>query len=262
MHILYADGIGSASVGPNDGRSILRQVVDRLIVLNPSYKPTRVEWPASMATVGGRHSWKDSSRIGVGSINRHLANNPGKKIILLGYSGGCRVIHEWLDQNPNQLYRIAAVGLMSDPYRPKDRKQAELPETVGWGIMGQDPGPIPARTFWTTAPADVISDALSDALLRTPADASGVMPGQFLGELQRSLKAGDLQLAWQLGVFKTNPLRWIMTLGHRLDQARVDIQGYLTGNHTTAYTVHYAGGSSLAHRLANSINWHINHKSK
>lgn len=260
LHIIYADGIGSNQAGYTDGQSILYKVVERLIELDSTAKATRVNWPASMATVGGSHSWVESSRIGVVDVDRIMREHPGSKFILLGYSGGNRVIHEWLDQaNKDELATIAAVGLMSDPYRPRGRKQNELPETRGWGICGERPGPIPSRTFWTTVPGDVISDALPDAILRTPADASGVMPGEFVGELQKYLKTGNLQLAWQLDVFKKNPLGWLLGLGPRLHQARLDITGYLTGTHTTAYVIPYAGGASLAHRLANSINWHINH---
>lgn len=257
MHIIYADGIGSSVVGFTDGQSILYKVVERLIELNPTIKHTRVQWPASMAMVGGNKSWAESSRIGVADVTSIVNDNPEEKFILLGYSGGNRVIHEWLEQNPNKLNKIAAVGLMSDPYRPRDKKQSELSDTSGWGICGEKLGPIPDRTFWTVAQADVISDALADSILRTPADASSVMPGQFLGELRNHMKTGDLQLAWQIGVFKQNPLGWVANLGIRLYQARIDIKGYLGGLHTTAYTIPYAGGPSLAARLANSIDRYV-----
>jgi pimeloyl-ACP methyl ester carboxylesterase len=257
MHIVYADGIGSSVKGFTDGQSILYKVVERLIELNPSITSTRVTWPASMAMVGGNKSWEESSSIGVADVNTIVDANPQEKFILLGYSGGNRVIHEWLEQNPNKLDKIAAVGLMSDPYRPRDKKQAELSDTTGWGICGEKLGPIPDRTFWTVAQADVISDALVDSILRTPADASSVMPGQFLVELRNHMKTGDLQLAWQLGVFKQNPLAWFTNLGIRLYQARIDIKGYMGGLHTTAYITPYAGGPSLAARLANSIDRYV-----
>lgn len=259
MLIIYADGIGSSVPGFTDGQSILYKVAERLLELDPSSHATRVQWPASMATVGGKYSWKDASGIGYADVNRILFENPDEKVILLGYSGGCRVVHEWMEYNPDKLDRIAAVGLLSDPYRPRDRKQAELLETSGWGICGEKLGPIPDRTFWTAVQADVITDATDDSILRTAADASGVMPGQFLGELRNHIKDGDLQLAWQLGVFQTNPLKWLLNFGIRLHEARIDIQGYLNGRHTDDYIKPYAGGASLATRLANSINWHVNH---
>lgn len=253
MLVIYADGIGSNQPGTTLDQSFLYDVVERLVMLDPSFTPERVMWPASMAMVGGTYSWTESSAMGITDIDRILDSIPGEEFILLGYSGGCRVVHEWLEQNVHLHTLVAAVGLMSDPFRPRDRKQAELPATVGWGICGERLGPIPSRTFWTTAPADVISDAREDALLRTAADASDVMPGQFVADLASHLRDGDLQLAWQLKAFKQNPLKWLLNLGPRLDQARIDIEGYLGGNHTTAYTAPYAGGGSLAHRLADSV---------
>lgn len=258
LHILYADGIGSGKDGYSDGQSILYKVVERLLSKNPSAKATRVRWPASMATVGGPYSWEESSKFGVSELKAIVNLSKGDDYILLGYSGGNRVIHEWLEQaSVENLQSVVAVGLMSDPYRPRDRKQAELPSTNGWGICGEKTGPVPGKTFWTTVPGDVISDAKSDSILRTPADVSDVMPGEFLGDLQNHLRKGNLQLGWQLGVFKQNPLVWLAALGPRLNQARVDITGYLTGVHTTAYITPYAGGASLTHRLADTIDKHV-----
>ncbi|UVK63995.1 lysin B [Gordonia phage Vardy] len=255
MHIIYADGIGSSAPGVVNEDSVLYDVIERLVVLNREYKPDRVIWPASMAMVGGNKSWDESTRLGVENIDYIVDGLNGETFILLGYSGGCRVIREWLMKNEHRLTQVVAVGMLSDPFRPKGRKQAELPDTIGWGICGQELGPIPDRTYWTTVPGDVISDAREDSLLRTAADASNVMPGQFVADLAKHLTDGDLQLAYQLKVFRQNPVKWLFNLGPRLHQARIDIEGYLGGQHTTAYQKPYAGGGSLAHRLADSINW-------
>lgn len=261
MHIIYADGIGTGVDGFQDGQSILRKVVDRLLFHKPSFKATRLRWPASMATVGGNHSWTEASKIGVDGINAIIDDEPEREYILLGYSGGCRVIHDWLEKNPHRLNKIAAVGLMSDPFRPKGKQQYGMSPTDGWGICGQRPGPIPHSTFWVSAPGDAITDAAPDSILRTPADVSDVMPGQFLGDLRHHIEKGDLQLAWQIGIFRHNPLGWFMGLGPRLHQARIDINGYLRGGrHTTAYVTPYDKGPSPADRLANSINWYIDHR--
>lgn len=254
MNIIYVDGIGSNSPGVVQEDSVLFDVIDRLELLNKEYKAARVVWPASMAMVGGTKPWNESTEIAIQEIDNVISKIGEQTFILLGYSGGCRPVREWLERNPHLLHRVVAVGMLSDPFRPKDRRQEELPPTAGWGICGQAYGPIPDRTFWTTVPGDVISDALPDALLRTVADASDVMPGQFVNELYRHLDAGDLQMAYQLNVFKQNPLKWLFNLGPRLHQARIDIEGYLGGQHTTAYQKPYAGGGSLAQRLADSIN--------
>lgn len=257
MHIIYADGIGSAAPGYTDSHSVLYKVVERLLHHKPRFTATRLKWPASMATVGGSLSWTAATDLGVDGINTIIDNEPERTFILLGYSGGCRVIHEWMERNPNRLYKIAAVGLMSDPFRPKGKQQNRMPPTNGWGICGEKEGPIPKHTFWSAYPGDAITDALPDAILRTPADVSDVMPGQFLWDLRHHLKKNNLQLAWQIGLFKKNPLAWFANLGPRLHQARLDIQGYLGGIHTDVYVQPYAGGLSPAARLADSINWHI-----
>lgn len=255
MHVIFADGIGSNEPGVNREESVLYSVVKRLAVLNKEYKEDRVEWPASMAMVGGTKSWNESTRIGISEINKIVSEIGNDTFILLGYSGGCRVIHEWMEQNPNDLGRVKSVGLLSDPFRPKNRNVVGVSKTKGWGICGQKKGPIPNRTFWAANPGDVITDALPNSLLRTAADASDVMPYEMLGELHRHLMKGDLQLAHQLNLFRTNPLTWFTNLQPRFNQARIDIQGYLGEEHTTAYLKPYAGGGSLAHRLAEAVNW-------
>lgn len=260
MHIIYADGIGSGGGEDVNVRSVLYRVVERLVSLKPSYTFSKVPWPASMATVGGNLSWTQSSAIGVTAISEIIDSKPERSFILLGYSGGCRVVHEWMEKNPHRLDRISAVGLMSDPFRPKRKQQHGMTETEGWGICGQKPGPISDRTFWVSAPGDVITDALPDSILRTPADVSDVMPGQFLWDLRHHLKKNDLQLAWKINDFLRNPLGWLFGLGPRLHQARIDIHGYLNGRHTTSYVVPYAGGFTPAQRLANTINWHIDNR--
>lgn len=255
MHVIYADGIGSNNPGVDREASVLYSVVKHLADLNSEYKEDRVEWPASMAMVGGLKSWRESTRIGISEIDKIVSEIGNDTFILLGYSGGCRVIHHWLKQNQDKHHLVKAVGLLSDPYRPQNRNVIGVQKTKGWGICGEDEGPIPDRTFWAAAPGDVITDALPDSLLRTPADASDVMPHEWIGDLYGHMSKGDLQLANQLHLFRTNPFRWLSNFGPRIEQARVDVEGYMTGQHTTAYLKPYAGGGSLTNRLAGAVNW-------
>lgn len=261
MLIAYADGIGTARLTEDDGRSILQHVV-RPLAAKTGARPVRIEWPASMAGIGGHTSWAAAAHAGVLHLDQLLADHPGERVILLGYSGGCRVVHDWLHSRPAQRHRIAAVGLMSDPYRPFGRSQHGTKQLDGWGVCGQRLGPLPGKTLWTSVARDVISDASSDSPWRTVADLSDQIPGGFMTDLVGHLKQGDWQLATKMGLWRRDPLAYLRGLGPRMDRARRDGEGYLTGLHTTAYTRphHTPDGKtdSLAHRLAASLAWMVN----
>lgn len=257
MRIYCLDGIGTD--GRSDG-SILAPCADRLAA-KIEVEPEWVPWHAAMLGVGGSGSWDDNARAGVDLLHRRITSH-GERVILLAYSGGNKVVHDWLDQHPEFHHRVAAVGLMSDPWRPADRGQygTHLP-LPRYGVMGEDHGPIPSRTFWTTAQEDVISAAWPDALLRYVADVS---EGSMDGIIERAIHLGGLgrlQLAWQAGIIQREPLTWFLGLGGRIGQLAADVRGYLSGAHTTAYTKPYVteGGDdrSLAVRLADSISWAI-----
>ena len=257
MIIAFADGIGTARLTDDDGRSILQHVV-RPLAAKTGARPARIDWPASMAGIGGHLSWAAAAHHGVLALDQIMADHPGERVILLGYSGGCRVVHDWLDARPEMEPRVAAVGLMSDPYRPSGRWQHGLPDPGGWGIAGQRLGPVPGRTFWTSAPADAISSCPPDSPLRTAADLSDQIPGSLLADLAGHLRRGDWQLATHMGLWRRDPIAYLRGLGPRLHQARLDIEGYLTGGkHTEAYIRTHQGGKSLAHRLADSIAWAV-----
>ena len=261
MLTVTADGIGSAGIVPGDSRSIIGHITARLLQKTARHQVVPVHWPAAMAGIGGRTSWSVSAHIGLLALDRIADDFPDEQLVLLGYSGGCRVIHEWLDTRPQEHHRVAAVGLMSDPYRPATRWQDNwpggLPNPGGSGIAGSRVGPIGGRTFWTSAPGDVISSCPSDSPLRTAADLSDQLPGALLADLSGHLRRGDWQLANAMQLWRRDPLAYLRGLGPRLDRARRDIEGYLLGLHTTAYIRPFEGGASLAHRLADSIAWSI-----
>ena len=126
MLIAFCDGIGTGSIPPDDERSILRTAAKHLAA-KQGCDAVRVEWPASIGPIGGPMSWTDATRIGMGALDRILADHPGEPVVLLAYSGGCKVVHDWLDTRPRMLDRIAAVGLMSDPFRPFGKHQHGTP---------------------------------------------------------------------------------------------------------------------------------------
>lgn len=256
--IAYVDGIGTGNLGSDEGATLINAVVAPLTKSLRDHghlvRPVRVAWPASMAGVGGSKSWDQAAAEGEHNLDELVRAIPEEKVILVAYSGGNKVVHDWLDHNPDQLDRVLAVGLVSDPFRPRDRQQDGW-ATQGWGIAGERLGPIPKRTFWTTVPGDVISDALPDSFLRTPADVGHVLPGAFVHDLTGHLRDNNLQLAWQIGLFRKNPLAWFQAFGPRLDRARLDVHGYLTGQHNEAYRKPFAGGPALVDRLAATLSW-------
>lgn len=259
MLIVHADGIGTARMIDDDGASILNHVV-RPLAAKTGARPVRVQWPASMATVGGSMSWAVAAHHGVLELDKIAREHPNETLVLLGYSGGNRVIHDWIDQRPESRHRVVAVGLVSDPYRPEGKRQDGVAVAPGWGICGQRHA-LPGRTFWATAPADVITACPSDSPLRTLADLSDRIPGAFLDDLRGHLGRGDWQLATRIGMWRRDPLGYLRDLGPRMRAARTGVEGYLGIEHTLAYTrpLHTAEGrtGSHAHRLAETIAWKL-----
>ncbi len=267
MLIITADGIGTARLADDDERSILhavaRRLGDSLRHHGQQVDHVRAEWPASMAGVGGPLSWTVAAHHGLLSIDHLLRTHPNRQAILLGYSGGCRVVHDWVDTRPQDRHRIAAVGLLSDPYRPYGRWQHRVPDPGGWGICGQRMGHLPHDTLWSSHPDDVISSCPPDSPLRTLADLSDRIPGGFIDDFVNHIRLRDWQLATHIGMWRHDPLGYLRSLGPRMELARRGVYGYLTGAHTTAYTrpynTHDGDLRPLVDRLADSLSWKIRH---
>ena len=270
IHIIWADGIGTRELDPRDEGSVLLDVVMELIASFrehgfDSVADTKVQWDASMAMVGGNTSWNNAAHKGVinldGIVN-HLA--PDTRIILLGYSGGCKVIHDWLDTRWGSLNRIAAVGYLSDPFRPAHAWQAGTPDPGGWGICGSRPNQISDKTFWTSFHEDVISSCPADSPLRTLADLSDKIPGSFIEDFIHHVQLGNWQLATYIGMWRKDPLGYFRSLPARMDLARRGVEKYLTGAHTKAYTrefvTHQNGikdSRPLTVRLAHTLSYKV-----
>lgn len=260
MLVLYADGIGSARVGLDGGQSILRKTVDYLAAELEGARAVRVEWPASMAGVGGRMPWDAAAHLGVLTLDKLLMENPHEDVILLGYSGGCKVIHDFTASRPEQHYRIKAVGYLSDPFRPRDKMQHGRPDPGGWGICGQDAGPatLADRTFWSAWGEDVITACPADSPLRTLADLSERIPGGFLDDFAGHIRLNNWQLANHIRMWKRDPLGYLRDLPGRMRLARRGVEGYLSGQHTSAYTRKVDGhGWSYAEHLGATIAWSL-----
>lgn len=258
MRILVADGIGSYGTTSK----IVDHVANRLSSKTGA-PAIWVPWKAAMfGGIGGQSgTWAENSREGVHQMIEQVLK-ANDDVVLLGYSGGNRVVHEFLTECPHLLDRVAAVGLMSDPWRPRDRWQSGTAKPNGWGVVGEDYGPIPERTYWTSATDDVISAALPDALMRYAADLCSGGPDEIIEEAIKRFRSNSFQLAVQYHLIQRDPLRWFLGLGPRIDQLTRDAHGYLNGRHTGAYTEpHYESdrndGRSLAHRLADTIAYKV-----
>lgn len=259
MKILVLDGIGSW----NRTSGIIDHAVDRLKE-KLGCDAKWVNWKAAMAGVGGAGSWEQNSRDGVALLVSEFADTTDD-FVLLAYSGGNRVVHEFLHECPHFRDRVKAVGLMSDPWRPRDRWQAGTAKPIGYGIMGEDYGPIPHKTLWTAVHDDVITAAWPDALMRLAADLSGGDPDEMVTTAINLAQKGTWQLSWQLGIIQRNPFGWFIGLPGRVGQLGSDAAGYLSGRHTSAYTQPYRTGDderSLAVRLADSLAWMVNNPKK
>ncbi|MDZ4232807.1 MAG: hypothetical protein U1C73_03395 [Dietzia sp.] len=265
MLIIVCDGIGTAKLADDDERSILGAVARRLAESLRHHKfradIVRADWPASMAGVGGPMSWANAAHLGVMSIDHLLRTNPSEQAVLVGYSGGCRVVHDWVDTRHQDRHRIAAVGLLSDPYRPASRWQHRVADPDGWGICGQRVGHLPHDTLWSSHPDDVISSCPPDSPLRTLADLSDRIPGGFLDDFIGHMRLGDWQLATYMGMWRRDPIGYLNNLVPRMRAARRGVDGYLRGSHTKAYTrpfdSHDGDMRPLTDRLADSLSWKV-----
>lgn len=257
LTIIVCDGAGTAGLPPEDPRSILAPVAER-IRSKTGASVWNIGWAASLMGVGGSTPWPVASDHAVDRIADHVRSHDGQ-FIILGFSAGCRPAREFAERHPDLRHRIAAIGLMADPWQPRSRQQHGVPDGPGWGIMGEKLGPIPTKTYWCGHPGDPICRAAPDSLLRYITPAADKLPGQFLRSFVDHAHRGRLQLIPFLGL----PLHeWFMGLGPRIDRSVREARSYLGQGHTHAYLTPYptpdGETDSLAHRLADSIAWKIN----
>ena len=254
MKIYILDGIGSHNRA--DG-IVMKQVADTIKEKVNISEVRWINWPASMSGIGGPLSWVEASNIGKRMLTEQIERDK-EEFILLAYSGGNKPARDWLYENPELRKLCKSVGLVSDPERPRDRWQNGLPDPGGWGISGEDYGPVREMTFWTSVPGDVISSARPDALLRTFSDLSAGPP-EFAVQNARPvlLNKNRFQLGYQLEV----PfIEWFTTLGRRISEALEDIYRYQNGWHTSHYVGPVDNGPSLSQRMGASIAWRINNQ--
>lgn len=256
MIIYVCDGAGTSGLPPEDPRSILAPVVERLR-WRTGATVHNTGWAASLMGVGGNTPWPQASDDAVRHIADHMRSHD-EQVILLGFSAGCRPVRELAERHPDLRDRIAATGLLADPWQPRGRQQHGVPDGPGWGIMGEKLGPTPSRTFWCGHPGDPICRAAPDSLLRYITPAADKLPGQFIASFIDHAHHGRLQLIPFLGL----PIHeWFMGLGPRIDRSIREARSYLGQGHTHAYLAPYptpdGKTDSLAHRLADTIAWAV-----
>jgi len=261
--ILTVDGIGPG--GP-EGRAseMTRRVVSGITDTYPTATPVWIPWPASYGPVpkaGGR-SWYDSSQDALHRILATADSYPGRPLILIGFSGGNLPVH-WALERETMRNRTTAVGFIADPHRPHDRwHTTAMAQPHGYGVAGEIDAPpdMFTRCLYTTHPADPISNAARDSMLRSLADLTKHLgdPRQFSADLRHTLFAPSaaraLQLWWLRDAAGGNPLWYLRTFGPRLDNARREALAYLQeGRHTTGYLEPWHGGHTLAYRAGQML---------
>lgn len=259
LTLIVCDGAGTKNLPPEDPKSVLAPVVERLR-WRTGAKVWNTGWEASVAGVGGSTPWPIASHRAVLRIADYIATHDGR-FILLGFSAGCRPVREFLERHPEFRDRVVAVGQLADPWAPRGRQQNGVPNPPGHGIMGERLGPIASRTFWCHAPGDPIPRAAWDSLLRHLTPAAEKLPGQFVVSFLEHAHFGRVQLIPFLGL---PPHEWFAGLGARIGRSREEANSYLfAGGHTTAYRIpfHTADGKAdpLVHRFADTIAWKVNH---
>lgn len=241
--ILTLDGITTNQIGTTD---VMQTVVDEFLKNVPQSSHTVIPYPAAMMGVGGPESWTTSTEIGLNNLLRVIQETEDK-IVLVGYSGGCKPVHEFLSRHPEFHEQITAVGFVSDPWRPRTRWQNGTPNPEGFGIMGEDFGPIADRTYWTSAKGDPISGAKPDSLLRYMADVCEGEIHQVPQAFLTLAQTGRLQLPAFLGL----PFpQWFFGLGPRITNAVQEAHSYLNGGHDRAYVVPFVTDGSKSESLS------------
>ena len=280
--VLVMDGIGTASTATKTS-NVLDPAVDT--IMNGLTNATRelVLWPASYGPVGDGSSWSQSADIGVINAAGIISRYPDHDIVIMAYSGGNMIAKRLLEARPDLHVRVVAMGRLSDPWRPRSRWQNGTPDPGGWGVCGEDLGPISNRTYWSSAPAiakwlnppakrgrtaihrdvraDPISSASERSLMRPFADGTDYLGSDidaFFADLKNMTSKNNVQILAELALLRQNPFAYMMGLGARISITYEEVLAYSTyRQHTTAYTEEFrttdGGAQSLSERLGATV---------
>ena len=248
MRLLIADSDG----GYRQPSAILGRFVDDLVEWTGAREAVRVQWPApGSGRLRRSHTWESASAAGVADLNRLVHLHPSDDLVLIGACCGTRVIHDWMDAHPEDLDRVAAVGLVADPFRPRDRWLVGTSDPGGQGVAGPRRGPIPERTHWVSVPGDPLSGVQPSNLLRGAVRDSDLTPVQVYDELIENLPDSRTRVALRLHVVE-HPGRWSPHLLRQLDDVTDTLLTYRDAGYAALYEADVDGASPLA-RLARDI---------
>lgn len=283
--VLVMDGIGTANTPTKTGK-VLDPAVDVLMSGLTNATRELVIWPASYGPVGGGMSWSASADIGVTNATETISKYPDHDIVIMAYSGGNMIAKKLLEARPDLHHRVVAMGRLSDPWRPRNRWQNGTPDPGGWGVCGEDLGPISNRTYWTSTPAisrwlkppsrrnnknlprtvlaDPISSSSGRSLLRPFADGTdylGVDIEAFFQDVRNLTQKNNPQILLELAMLRQNPLGYIMGLGARASLTFEEILAYSTyAQHTTAYTESFLTENGVTDSLSVRLGKTVLHK--
>lgn len=249
MRIFIADSDG----GFRQPSRILGRFAEDLTERTGAVGAVRVQWPAP-GEVGRRRSrtWESASAAGVADLSRLVRLHPSDDMVLIGVCSGSRVIYDWMDAHPESLDRVAAVGMVGDPYRPRDSWLDGTPDPGGQGVAGRRTGPVPDRTYWVSVPGDPLSGVERDSLLRAAVRLTALAPDQAYDELLEDITGSRTRLAARLGVVQ-NPTMWPTNLRRRVDEARAALGRYESSAYAASYESGSEGGPSPLELLVTAI---------
>lgn len=222
------------------------ELTDRL-GLEPA---VRVQFPEPGDLPRNAHTWESSAAAGSADLSRLVRLHPSDPVMLIGISSGCRVIHDWLDSNPDQLDRVVAVGMIADPYRPRDRWLPGQEDPGGQGVAGSRLGPIPDRTLWLSVPGDPVSGVEEDSLMRGVVRGSELAPVQVYDQLIEEMPESKVVFGTRLGLMARG--QWSPPLSRRVDEARELLRRHRDVDYVSVYT-ESDGGPSPALQLITGL---------
>lgn len=245
MRIFIADSDG----GYRKPSRILGRFVSELSDWTGARETVKVQWPAPGGFGRRRsHTWESAAAAGVADLNRLVRLHPSDPIILIGVCSGTRVIHDWMDAHPEDLDRVAAVGMIADPYRPRDQWLDGMPDPGGQGVAGLRRGAVPDRTYWVSVPGDPLSGVRPNCLLRGVVRTSPLAPDQVYDELLEDLPDTRPRMAARLKLAQ-QPAQWSPHLLQQLDDAAEVLARYRDKESVALYESDAHGVSPLT-RLA------------